>query len=94
MDVRTALNSQVCRSTYSAELQGAEEAFDHGVFSRGLLADLFGCDVLDKTEDYNAAIPLNLVTDGKDVYDKGMTDTAAYGSQKSLAFTIAWTSLS
>ena len=49
---------------------------------------------MDETEDYNAAILLNLVTDAKDVYDKGMTDTAAYSSQKSLAFTIAWTSLS
>jgi hypothetical protein len=84
--------SRVCRSTYSAELQGAEEALDNGVFSRGLLADVLGWDVLDKTEDYNEEIPLNLVTDAKDVYiyEKGMTDTATYGSQKSLASTIAW----
>jgi len=90
IDGRSHRLSRVCRSTCSAELQGAEEALDNGVFSRGLLADLFGWDVLDKTQNYNMAIPLNLVTDAKDVYDKGMTDTATYGSQKSLAFTIAW----
>ena len=90
IDGRSHRVSRVCRSTYSAELQGAEEALDNGVFSRGLLADVLGWDVLDKTEDYNEEIPLNLVTDAKDVYDKGMTDTATYGSQKSLASTIAW----
>ena len=46
--------------------------------------------MLVKKEDYSGGILFNLVTDAKDVYDKGMTDTAAYGSQKSLAFTKAW----
>ena len=80
----------MCRSTYAAELQGAEEALDNGVFCRGLLAEILGYDVLLKNEEYSGDIPLNLVTDAKDVYDKGMSDTATYGSQKSLAFTIAW----
>ncbi|OLP96994.1 hypothetical protein AK812_SmicGene20734 [Symbiodinium microadriaticum] len=31
-----------------------------------------------------------IVTDAKDVYDKGNSDTPSYGSQKSLAFTVAW----
>lgn len=82
--------TRVCRSTYAAELQGAEEALDNGVFCRGLLAEILGYDVLLKNEEYSGDIPLNLVTDAKDVYDKGMSDTATYGSQKSLAFTIAW----
>ena len=31
-----------------------------------------------------------MVTDAKDVYDKGCSDTPSYGAQKSLAFTVAW----
>ena len=31
-----------------------------------------------------------VVTDAKDVFDKGNSDTPSYGSQKSLAFTVAW----
>ena len=33
---------------------------------------------------------MQLVTDAKDNYDKCNSDTPTYGSQKSLAFTIAW----
>ena len=90
LDGRSHRLTRVCRSTYAAELQGAEEALDNGVFCRGLLAEILGYDVLLKNEEYSGDIPLNLVTDAKDVYDKGMSDTATYGSQKSLAFTIAW----
>ena len=36
------------------------------------------------------SIGLTVVTDAKDVYDKGSSDTHSYGSQKSLAFTVAW----
>ena len=36
------------------------------------------------------AIPLAVITDAKDVFDKGCSDTPTYGSQKSLAFTVAW----
>ena len=35
-------------------------------------------------------IPLQMVTDAEDNYDKCNSDTPMYGSQKSLAFTIAW----
>ena len=35
-------------------------------------------------------IPLTAVTDAKDVYDKGQSDTPSYGSQKSLCFSKAW----
>ena len=31
-----------------------------------------------------------MVTDAKDTFDKTNSDTPSYGSQKSLAFTIAW----
>ena len=36
------------------------------------------------------SVPLTVVTDAKDVYDKGGSDTPSYGAQKSLAFTVAW----
>ena len=36
------------------------------------------------------SVPMTAVVDAKDVHDKGNSDTASYGSQKSLAFTIAW----
>ena len=45
--------------------------------------------MLLKKEEYSGDILFNLVTDAKDVYDTGMTDTATYGSQKPLAFTKA-----
>lgn len=35
-------------------------------------------------------IPFTAVTDAKDVYDKGQSDTPSYGSQKSLCFSKAW----
>lgn len=36
------------------------------------------------------AVPMTVAVDAKDVHDKGNSDTASYGSQKSLAFTVAW----
>ena len=36
------------------------------------------------------AVKVTVVVDAKDVHDKGNGDTATYGSQKSLAFTVAW----
>ena len=36
------------------------------------------------------AVPLCVVTDAKDTYDKSTSDTPSFGSQKSLAFTISW----
>ena len=36
------------------------------------------------------SVPLTVVVDAKDVFDKASSDTSSFGSQKSLAFTIAW----
>ena len=35
-------------------------------------------------------IPLAVVTDSKDCYDNGCSDTPSHGSQKSLCFSVAW----
>ena len=42
LDGRSHRLSCVCRSTYAAELLGAEEAFDTGHYSRGVLSEVFG----------------------------------------------------
>ena len=89
LDCRSHRLSRVCRSTYASELLGSEEALDAGLFCRGLYAEIKGHEVLKDT-NYDSEIPLALVTDAKDVFDKGNNDTPTYGSQKSLAFTIAW----
>ena len=91
LDARSHRLPRVCRSTYSAELQGAEEAFDAGIFCRGLFANFLGYPMHQRRAlDAICAIPLAVVTDAKDVYDKGCSDTPTYGAQKSLAFTVAW----
>ena len=36
------------------------------------------------------AVPFVQITDAKDLFDKGNSDTATYGGQKSLGFTIGW----
>ncbi|CAK8990108.1 unnamed protein product [Durusdinium trenchii] len=36
------------------------------------------------------AVPFVQITDAKDLFDKGNSDTATYGAQKSLGFTIGW----
>ena len=91
LDARSHRLSRVCRSTYAAELLGIEEAFDTGIYCRGCLAEAFGypMDLKNVTESLTA-IPLTAVTDAKDVYDKGNSDTPSFGSQKSLAFTVSW----
>ena len=81
----------MCRSTFGAELLSTEEAFDVGVYCRGLLAIMKGYPMSGRhTEAMMDAIPLIGITDCKDVYDKNTSDTPSYGSQKSLSFTIAW----
>jgi hypothetical protein len=83
--------TRVCRSTYGAELLGAEESFDIGQFIRGVVAELQGIPVLGRHVDHVLdSISMRVVTDAKDVYDRCSSDTSSYGSQKSLAFTIAW----
>ena len=91
LDARSHRLPRVCRSTYGAELLGAEEAFDVGCFCRGWWAMLQGLPIEHKrAEEVMDCIPLSVITDARDVYDKGSSDTPSYGSQKSLAFTVAW----
>ena len=91
VDSRSHRISRVCRSTYGAELLGAEEGFDVGQFTRGVVAEFLGYPVLGRNVDHIVdSVPMTVVTDAKDVYDRCGSDTSTYGSQKSLAFTIAW----
>ena len=44
-----------------------------------------------KVQHLGCLLPLHpVVVDAKDVHDKGDSDTSSYGTQKSLAFTVAW----
>jgi len=91
LDARSHRLQRVCRSTFSAELLGTEEAFDVGQYCRGLVASLRGYPMAVRHVDsILEAIPMTVVVDAKDVFDKCLSDTPSYGSQKSLAFTVAW----
>ena len=91
LDGRSHRLPRVCRSTFAAELLGAEEAFDIGQYTRGFVASILGYPLLSRHVDAATdAIPLCVVTDAKDVFDKSVSDTHSYGSQKSLVFTISW----
>ena len=91
LDGRSHRISRVCRSTFASELLGTEEAFDIGQYCRGIWACTLGYDMRQKNVDESLnAVGLTVVTDAKDVYDKGSSDTPTYGSQKALAFTVAW----
>lgn len=91
LDARSHRLSRVCRSTFAAELYSTEEAFDIGMYCRGVLAEANGHSLGSKVVDaVLETVPLVVVTDAKDVYDKNTSDTPSYGSQKSLAFTVAW----
>lgn len=91
VDARSHRISRVCRSTYAAELLGCEEAMDVGLFTRGIVAEFRGFPILARNIDQVLeVIPLTIVIDAKDVYDRGMSDTSSFGSQKSLAFSVAW----
>ena len=81
---------RVCRSSYAAELLG-KEALDVGILCRGFAAAVRDFEVVGKHSDYSIdKVPLTVVVDAKDVHDKGSSDTSSYGTQKSLAFTVAW----
>lgn len=91
LDARSHRLARVCRSTFGAELYSTEEAFDVGTYCRGVLAESRGHSLKARLVDaVVTTIPLTVVTDAKDVYDKGQSDTPSYGSQKSLCFSIAW----
>ena len=90
IDSRSHRLARVCRSTFAAELMAAEETLDSGEFCRGVFAETRGYSVDRRNaEASNNVIPMVLVVDAKDVYDKSTSDTPSYGSQKSLACTIA-----
>ena len=58
---------------------------------RGFVATVRGFDMLGRAADVAInAVKMTVVVDAKDVHEKGNSDTATYGSQKSLAFTVAW----
>ena len=85
LDGRSHRISRVCRSTFASELLGTEEAFDIGQYCRGIWACTLGYDMRQKNVDESLnAVGLTVVTDAKDVYDKGSSDTPTYGSQKAL----------
>lgn len=91
LDARSHRIDRVCRSTFAAELLGTEEGMDAGQFCRGYLAAIKGFSLEGRRIDQSLnAIPMVIVTDAKDVYDKSNSDTPSYGTQKSLAFTITW----
>ncbi|OLQ07092.1 hypothetical protein AK812_SmicGene9563 [Symbiodinium microadriaticum] len=91
LDHRSHRLQRVCRSTFAAELLGVEEGTDAGQYCRGHVAELQGYDLGHRGVDCILDnIDMVIVTDAKDVYDKGNSDTPSYGSQKSLAFTVAW----
>ena len=91
LDGRSHRLSRVCRSTYAAELLSAEETFDTGQYCRGVLAEALGYPMNQRDVSMSCeAVPLTVVVDAKDVFDKSTSDTPSYGSQKSLAFTVAW----
>ena len=76
LDARSHRLSRACRSTFAAELYSTEEAFDVGIYCRGALAELQDKPVSDRFVDaVLEMIPLAVVTDSKDCYDKGSSDT-------------------
>ena len=91
LDARSHRIDRVCRSTFAAELLGTEEGMDAGQFCRGYLAAIKGFSLEGRRIDQSLnSIPMVIVTDAKDVYDKSNSDTPSCGTQKSLAFTITW----
>ena len=91
LDMRSHRIPRVCRSSYAAETLGAEEAFDVGQLCRGFVASLRGLSLQRQDVDRSLnSVGLTVVVDAKDVHDKANSDTFSFGSQKSLAFTVAW----
>jgi len=92
LDTRSHRLARVCRSSYASETLGAEEAFDVGLLARGFPAAARGLPLQPKQEIDRSlnSIGLVVVVDAKDVHDKSNSDTSSFGSQKSLAFTVAW----
>ena len=91
LDARSHRLPRVCRSTYSSETLGLEEAMDAGVFCRGCFSVLAGLP-MERRDAHKVmeVIPMTAITDAKDTFDRGNSDTNTYGAQKSLAFSVAW----
>ncbi|CAE7641422.1 RE2 [Symbiodinium sp. CCMP2456] len=91
LDARSHRIPRVCRSSYAAETLGAEEAMDMGLLCRGFVASVRDYLSVGKLAERSLdKVSLTLVVDAKDVHDKGNSDTPSYGTQKSLAFVVAW----
>ena len=93
LDCRSRRIPRVCRSSYAAELLGAEEGIDVVQLARVFVSLVRGGSLRKSTvdQDLNAnAVGLTIAVDAKDLRDKGTSDTSSFGSQKSLAFTVAW----
>lgn len=54
LDARSHRLARVCRSTFAAELLGAEESFDVGQFVRGHLAAVMGYPLMCRNVDSSA----------------------------------------
>ena len=80
LDARSHRLGRVCRATFGAELLGSEESLDAGLFCRGLFAESTGFEVLRGDEGYVSHVPLGLVSDAKDVYDKRVGHTSKIAS--------------
>ena len=90
-DARSHRIPRVCRSMYSAETLAAEEPMDVGQLCRGMIAMIRLKDLTEKEADAASnAVSMTTLVDAKDVHDKGKLRHKQFGSQKSLAFTIAW----
>ena len=91
LDSRSHRLQRVGRSSYSVETMGLEEAVDAAQLLRGMVAEIKGAPVTGRHAlESIDKVPCTAVVDAKDTHDKCVSDTSSFGSQKSLAFTIAW----
>ncbi|CAE7294222.1 RE1 [Symbiodinium natans] len=89
LDFRSHKLQRVCRSSYGAETLGVEEALDAAELVRCLVAEARGTDILKPGGQFAVCtVPLTVVTDAKDTYDRVSKDTG-FGAQKSLVLTLA-----
>ena len=90
LDSRSHRIPRVSRSSYSAETLGFEEGIDSGQLLRAMVAELRGYPVVGK-ELLNSMghVPMLGVVDAKDCHDKLTSDAGSWGTQKSLAYTVA-----
>jgi hypothetical protein len=73
------------------ETYGLDECVDAGQLLRVYLAEMRGCDLLDK-RTLDAAletVTFSSVTDPKDTYDRVISDKNSLGARRSLALTVA-----